>query len=427
MSLFAKLKNWSIKKKLIIGLSIFAALAIGVTTGLIIWQNNQKEIEDTGHYGSNKTVDKASKKNSKDYPDESHLLVSGMDEVYHSNSLEFDEDKISGLKDKSIEDKINREIAEIKQELENLPIAAGAIESGRVWCYQNANFGNILSMYCNRTDFGSDNKVQGTETRYLNYRLATGEPLKFTDIFVAGANYNQIIAEAYLYTAANFGSSGYTSDNVRCATTNSCDEIGGIFEPAYQHQPDYEEQIVKLVRNLGNPDDIQFTLSPAGVDFRVAGQKLHFEFAWDYSQVAIYKRFAKDDGIYDSDKKTYGLVFQEWIMAYHFGPETNNLFVDCTIYGYPFDNPNMPASRVKQLLEISNNKISELSNINDNRARVLVCSGYGDFDVYEMSKAYYDSTAYQQLIESCRLPASYSQCGRTWGDDANIKHTITQL
>ena len=83
MSLFARIKAiptkiraWSTKKKLIVGLSVFAVIAIGATTGLIIWQNSQNE--NIARYDPNKVVGKT-------HPDESSLLIKGLDEIYYTN------------------------------------------------------------------------------------------------------------------------------------------------------------------------------------------------------------------------------------------------------------------------------------------------------------------------------------------------------
>ena len=118
-SILSKIKSWSVKKKLIVSTIIFAIIAAGATTGLIIWQNSQNE--DKVHYNPNKVV-------GKEYPDESHLLIKELSEIYHTNPLDWmwdkngenQTDKISGLKDKTIENKINQEIAQIKKEINNL-------------------------------------------------------------------------------------------------------------------------------------------------------------------------------------------------------------------------------------------------------------------------------------------------------------------
>jgi len=439
MSLFAKIKSWPAKiktwpskKKLVVGLSIFAVLAASATAGLIIWQN-AKDGEIT-RYNPNQIV-------GKEYPDESHLLVKGLDEIYHSNSLEWKitenentyetiSEKIYGLKNKTIEDKINKEIAQVRQELKNLPKAKGAEEKGYVFCDNSANFGNILSIGCSRNDYNpNSDEVINIGTRYLNYRLLTGEQFKFQDVFIAGANYNQIIAQAYDYTNARINSRcTYSDDPSDCA-------IGGQYEPAYQS--DYEEQIVKLIRSFRDEGDTQFYLSSTGVDFVVADQTLHFEFAWDYSQVAIYKRFIDDGDIYNNDKKTSGFVFMSYLNSYTFGQITNNLFADCMITNYPFSWGGQATADniIKKQLEIVNSKIQELSKMSGNQVVILTCYSYNqdsdeydpypgigiNFEIYKMSKSYYNKTAYGRIVEACHQPTIFgSPCANPYnGDDWN--------
>ncbi|MCL2280691.1 hypothetical protein FWC31_02290 [Candidatus Saccharibacteria bacterium] len=406
----AKIKSWPTKKKLIISLATFAVVAIGVTAGLIVWQNGRNNQPEIVRYKPDQIV-------GKKYPDESHLLVKSLDEVYHTNSLEwiYNEKKISGLKNKTIEDKINKEIAKTLQEVKDSPMAKGANKKGTAECNVTANFGNILSVKCYRSDdyYKGDEYVSTFEIgRYLNYRLATGEPLKFTDIFTAGANYSQIIVEAYGYTSAE--------KNKQCTDYNTnCQEGWGDHVPKYS--VDYEEQLVKLIRGFNAPGDTQFYLSPSGVTFTVSGEQLHFNFTWNYSQVAIYKRFVGDDGIYDNNNKLYAFVFVDYAEAYIFGKTTDNLFTDCTILSYGSRD-----DAIKKLKESMDDKVRELSSLSGDQMAILVCVGFSEndsdisvgFTIHKMTKAYYDKTAHSRVVEYCHRPKSdFGPCADPYSRD----------
>ena len=434
-SILSKIKSWSVKKKLIVSTIIFAIIAAGATTGLIIWQNSQNE--DKVHYNPNKVV-------GKEYPDESHLLIKELSEIYHTNPLDWmwdkngenQTDKISGLKDKTIENKINQEIAQIKKELNNLPMPKGAVEKGTVDCYIGANFANVLSITCSRWDFNAKKDPVKVGKRFLNYRLSTGEHLKFTDVFTAGTNYNQIIAEAYDYTNAN------DWKNLHCLDEEYECEMGGLLEPTYS--ADYEEEIVKLVTAFKKEKDVEFSFDHKTVTFVIGDQELKFNFEWNYKQLAIYKRFAYDAISYDNDDKRYGFVFT-YAQSTTFGQIKDGVFVDCALYNYfvPSAYKDLPVTRdavIKKQSEIAESKISELKP-SSNQAIVFTCilDSYGGREedpgfrinvltnVYRMSREYYNKTVFNRLIENCHHMYNAGTCANpykpgSWDEDRNITH-----
>ena len=444
-SILAKIKFWSVKKKLIVGTIVFVVIAVGVTTGLIIWRNSQSE-DKVVHYNPNQEV-------GKKYPDESHLLIKDLSEIYHTNSLDwispdYGKDgphKISGLKNKTVENKINQEIAATIKELKSLPKAKGAETS--IGCDLKANFANVLSITCYRHDSGRElgdgrREDLGEHYRYLNYRLSTGEHLKFTDIFTAGTNYNQVVTEAYNYTSA------INWSKMRCLDDEYGCEMGGLYEPTYS--ADYEEEIVKFVTMFKKEKDIKFFFNEKTVVFVVGDKNLIFNFEWNYKQVAIYKRFAYDAISYDNnDNERYGFVFT-YAMSSRFGQIKDGVFVDCAWWNYldpsVFDSLTITRDAVmKKQLEIIESKIRELKP-NSNQAIVFNCivdSWDGREEdpgfrinvytiTYRMSREYYAKTVFDRLIESCHHMYNAGACANPyyrpgdWNGDKNITHDDTR-
>ncbi|MDR1197017.1 MAG: hypothetical protein LBL08_01970 [Candidatus Nomurabacteria bacterium] len=436
-----KIKNWSTKKKIIVGSIVFAVLAGGVTAGLIIWKNSQEVATDgVVKYIPDKVV-------GKDYPDESGMTVKSMDEIYHSNPLrtvgtrEYKEIgntyyrsfKISGLKNKDVENKINQEIDQAYQELEKLPTPKGADQT-KVSCDGGPGFGNILSVVCNREDYNSNDYVGSVKNRNrsLNFRLATGEHLKFADVFTAGTNYGQIITEAYSFTLAK----GDKTTHCVSSQNGFC----GRYEPNYK--VDYEEQIVKLILAFRNQKDVDFSVSPDSINFVVDGKTLSYNFKWDYKNVAIYKRFAADNEIYDNDKTVSGFVFS-MAQSYVFGKVSDNLFVDCIIYDKLYSrisDKDMSEAVIRKSEEIINSAVENLkSNTNGDQFAIFTCdmtSDAGDDsylgatgNVFRMTKSYFDKVVYNRIVDSNHSArssmGSYTMpyYGTDNNNDSNISHS----
>lgn len=172
-------------KKMISRLIIFMVVAVLVTTSLIFIKNssNNADIKNENKVDNDvKSGDKVNNESS------DKVLGTKRTQKYNQNDLEFIRTqvqrndgehtisiRISGLKNKEIENKINEDIA---REEKNV----GTVISEGV----SANFSNVLSL-C----------IDGSECdNYLNYDLTTGNRLEIEDLFVPGASIDLYVKNA---------------------------------------------------------------------------------------------------------------------------------------------------------------------------------------------------------------------------------------
>jgi hypothetical protein len=418
-----------LNKKLIIGLIIFAVVAIGATAGAIIWKNSAKVVYETDQFGVTRAVD--SDGEYKAFPDESGMIVRRGD-LYATNQLQItrtegDKDsggnpvtypQIAGLKNQQVQNKINDEIKAAFYYISGGALAEGA-NTKSVYCYDEANFANILSVTCMREDHNYDaNRVPNTETVasqhiYLNYRLDTGEKLRFSDVFVAGANMNALVTSAFYAT--------WVGDyrNWECTT-----DVGDNFCPELQpvYPADLEERALTAAHRFQRQSEPDFYIKSDSVIFRIGDQELILDFLGNYDQIAIYKRFADAKDLYDNQHDSaHGFVFQPAFRTV-LGKVGDNLFVDCTNLDYY--NPNLSDSVLQQGNYMIEQQIANAERLvakTSDQVAVLVCrtsympinSSYsqssfrgGAFDsmsmdaqIFTMSKTYFDQTGWPKILD----------------------------
>jgi hypothetical protein len=215
------------KKGNIIFLIAFFITMAGVTAALVLGnvkldKSANSEKENAYVASENGEVAGEQKETSaKITPD--NLGVKSVTEKYNQNAIEvidenlsqkeFDASKaklyIEGLKDTSVQSKINTSIATTLQQF------IKDTDSGEITYTVVGNFGNVLSIVLNsksKTELSErdkynkdlnagtidwDNSPKDTAklyTKYINLNLVTGEKLKFTDLFTNTANMSGVLA-----------------------------------------------------------------------------------------------------------------------------------------------------------------------------------------------------------------------------------------
>ena len=174
----------STKIKVIVFMIIFTIICGVATYFAVEYVNEKKQIENNNEQNEQENVSQKQEPLPLDKPenlkpDNSYLGVVLGDRYFENNikvntindkkeNLEYKYYEITGLKDKIVEEKINKEIKEAAmQEVEK-----ALKENSRYYyfsIYINANFNNVLSI--------------SIEDTYLNYDLSTGEKIKFTELF----------------------------------------------------------------------------------------------------------------------------------------------------------------------------------------------------------------------------------------------------
>lgn len=175
-------------KKLVVLLSSFIVIAVMITTALIM----------TNKAGSFTNVSSGEEKNKSNHE---RVIGTKKNQKYNQNDLkiiyqdtnyeglEYKTLRINGLKNKEIENKINKELEEIEDEIrKKLVSASGEQENAYLSSNVNANYSNILSVTFYGSKSDSNYVPQINIEKFLNYDLTTGNKIKLEDLFLPGTD-----------------------------------------------------------------------------------------------------------------------------------------------------------------------------------------------------------------------------------------------
>lgn len=215
-------------KKTIIGLIVFTIVAVSTTTVLIIEKNKIKNVTPNIHKEEIET-EIGTKRNQKYNQNDLEIIRKNVDGIVEYQSI-----RISGLKNKEIENKINSEIAQTEEEFVNLLSNFETDKRRYVNEYVSANFSNILSISMEASSYGLS--VSTEKKKYLNYDLTTGNKIELKDLFLPNADVDRY-ARNYIYkdalheafSKANvFFDNKYWEDGKCTYFTNELDEASYI-------------------------------------------------------------------------------------------------------------------------------------------------------------------------------------------------------
>lgn len=216
--------------------------------------------------------------------------------------------EISGLKNSTIQTNINNEIKQIAYKYEE---GLYSTQKYAVYTKVVGNFSNILSIEIYMNVYNQENDVVKSETAYLNYNLATGDKIKFLDLFASNTPMNSIIYDiAYESLAWN------TYINLDMSET----EWNNATNMDKRDTSDYEDILLKAIRKYENmnKDNIAFSISPdnlkvildLGIDEEVTNE--YNINLYKYAQyITIYKKFLTDENIFSKQPTTELTVFNE--------------------------------------------------------------------------------------------------------------------
>ena len=175
-------------KKLVVLLSSFIVIAVMITTALIMTNKAGSFTDVSSGEEKNKSNHErviGTKKNQK--YNQNDLKIIYQDTNYEG--LEYKTLIINGLKNKEIENKINKELEEIEDEIrKKLVSASGEQENAYLSSNVNANYSNILSVTFYGSKSDSNYVPQINIEKFLNYDLTTGNKIKLEDLFLPGTD-----------------------------------------------------------------------------------------------------------------------------------------------------------------------------------------------------------------------------------------------
>lgn len=427
--------------KIIIFLTIFMVVSIGITAGLIYYTNANKLLTKSNSETNQNTIQKnfeedlAIKSLTEQYNEndikinikEEHVGEKADADLPDSNKLNIYYSEISGLKDKSIEEKINKEIKNYTcslcsdEELEDKEINEIGI-SAHVW----ANFSNTLSIRIQKSLYKDKNDIE--EVYSLNYNLTTGEKIKFKDLFTNASIKSELIEEIYNNLLVEI----YNKHRV---TKEELLDDASKFDLT-----SIEEQTYSLVNEIiADMDNItNFYYDPEYITFEYKDKFYEIAMQNMYNHIAIYNRFKTNtsifDGTYEGQKNIFVLSRRTAENAIYTKCEDicDNFRTEVIVDFYSFidetyeDNENLKKMHEEYIENIENKieEIKKMAQANPNKAYIytnlseeeLECNEklrqsniknaifyiYGEYCLYEMDRDYYDSTYYKEIGEFYR-------------------------
>lgn len=310
-------------KAKVIFVLIFSIICIIITALLIVYQNI--DIEEK----SEEIVQEITKEdNEKDVPG---IDLKG---TYNQNDLIIEEKSITqekieirylqirGLKNKTVEEKINKEIQQIalncyKEEIKDL----NEVININVSMWEASNFANTISFeltYVAKIDDDDDGFYQGYKG--INYDLNTGEKITFDKIFTSDAPIENVLRQgAYYALLANRTEDSLAGDLI------------------VSHYENIEDEVVEVMNLYKNGKIKEFSYTPLHINlYYKEDQILTFNMKDFAEYIAIYNRYLTEESLYETDnigiKNIYTLT-RRFNNVYYYTNYQNeeNYFIDISI------------------------------------------------------------------------------------------------
>lgn len=284
-------------KKLFLMLFIFVVLAILVTLSLIFLKIHSSSANyGFGENGLNVPSIQfvvGTNKNQRYNQNDLNIIAEGV----NYNGLEYQTIRISGLKNKEIENKINTELESVESDFrERVLAASGESSSMYLTSFVNANYSNILSIAFYGSKQNSNYRNEINIHKFLNYDLTTGNHIEIEDLFVPGTDID-LLAQNYIYKTKLyekfsekdiFFNSEYWENGKLNYLVDDLDEL------------DFMNEFLKYKNS--NKD---FYITPNGVSIRYSEDVndgiVFIAFKDNLDKVVAYDKFVSDESIFEAD------------------------------------------------------------------------------------------------------------------------------
>lgn len=408
-------------KKLFIGVVIFAVISV-LVTGVLINIKNKNLNEDNSISSGDKTTDLII--NVEEEPEktidlygtynENDLIVEDRKEIFRiaNKDVEIKMPKIKGLKNKTVEDKVNDDIKNRIAKVINKFANDSEVKNISSSYTITGNFSNVLSGYC---DIYYEDDKNNNENITINYELVNGERLKLEDLFVKDMDFNTLIRKMVYKEIERSTFGGENSSSIYYDKKNQT-----WLREYYDYEEDKEKIIEdepyitendlnKIMREFINDKEKNYYFSPTklnvDLDYNDYIILSYYYFKDIANEVTIYDKYLTKESIYESQdigiknlwtcSKT--LPYIEYI---EYGFSTENLYYEINnsinSYGNTHEGDenyqNFQKKITNQVIKSAKEKVEAYKKIAINNPEkfyilYLNCSVYGSdnlcTDIYE--------------------------------------------
>lgn len=333
-------------KAKVIFVVVFCVICISTTMGLILYQNIeivQESPEDTNTLVENSVKQKD---------------VAGIDlkGTYNQNDLKIEEKRVTkekveisyyqiyGLKDKIIQDNINKELENValnfyREKIKDL----NEVINVSVNMMNTGNFANTISFevsYVAKIDDDGDGFYQ--DSKGLNYDLSTGEEITIDKLFTSDAPIEDILRKSAYYSLIQ---------------NNLEDNLSGDLVVA--DYGDIEDDIARFINQYKKEQIKGFYFSPKYIYIYYGENSIITIDMKQYAHyIAIYNRFLTDETIFETNNvglKNLYTLSERYKIDYRYTnyEKGKNYFIDINI-----DNVDGEENKFSQ--QLLQNKIEEI-------------------------------------------------------------------
>ena len=374
-------------KAKIIFVTIFSVICLIITALLILYQNieievkNEEVIEEVAEVVDEKDVSGIDLKGTYNQNDLKIVEKSMTQEKAEIRYLQ-----ISGLKNKNIEEKINKEIKQTalncyKEKVKDLD----EVINVNVSMWEASSFANTISFelsYVAKIDDDDDGFYQGIQG--INYDLNTGEKITIDKIFTSDAPVEDILRKSAYYSLI----STRTEDNL----------AGDLIVSDYG---DIEDEIAEIMNLYRKGKVTEFYYTPIKISiFYDENQciSINMENFADY--IAIYSRYLSDDSLYENNdigiKKIYTLT-RRYNDVYNYTNYQNedNYFIDISIDYQSTDDDEFAKKIVQDKIVAIEEEIEKVKQkVSENPNSFYILN-------YHISVYTGEEWSMQQILTSC--------------------------
>lgn len=380
-------------KAKVIFVAIFSIICLIVTAMLIVYQNIEIE-------GKNGEVSNQISKETKEKD------VPGIDlkGTYNQNDLVIEEKsvtlekieiryfQISGLKNKELENKINKEIEQTalncyKEEVKDL----NEVVNIQVNMWEASNFANTISFeldYYAKIDDDDDGFYQGTQG--LNYDLNTGKKITIDKVFTSDVPIENVLRKSAYYSLIK----NNVEENLAGDLTVS--DYGNI-----------EDDIAEIIYAYKIGKITEFYYTPIYIYIFYNDKTISIDMREYPDYIAIYNRYLSKEALYENDnigiKNIYTLArrFKD-IFYYQNYQNENNYFIDISIDFQAADSDEFTKNLV-------NNKIVEIENEIE-KVKQKATQNPNEFYILNYSIIVYTG----EIWDLQQIATSYSETGNAY-------------
>ncbi len=379
----------------VIFLVIFLLISVGITAFLIINPFEKEENKSSDKKALSNDVPTAPKRDHKsliDYEkdtfDYNDLEVTEYEENYEGYDISYFQ--IDGLKDKEIQDKINKNLINDLENEISISKANGDIKDkfySYGFCY--SSFANTLSIEYSLSSYVYDEVTNEDIYRWEksvceNYDLTTGKKIQIQDLFTDDT------------IGSDLFDNSFYNEFVRNYTEMDLDD-----EEYYLEITDYkdiEEKILEFIIKFNNGEEIPFHFDEQKIVLSECYARIFFDEHLDY--LAIYNKYKTNESIFDgTHPKLHDLpvLTKRFNSYYQILDEGENYYIDADLYHYQ-NYENDEQKILDAIVKYMDSDIKSLKEVDN-----------GKFNIYNYSYTFYETKGvYELQIETAKMETTKS-------------------